>query len=152
MQKIIYMRADGSVSVVHPVRNTMGETLTTDAEIEQRAWAKLPTDAINPRFVDASAIPTDRTFRDAWVASGQSITHDMEKCRALHRRELRALRAPKLAALDVEYQRADERGDAAQKKAIAARKQILRDVTTHPDIDAAVSPGELKAVIPSVLL
>jgi len=66
MRKIIFTRPDGGLSVVHPSRNTIGETLTTDAEIEQRAWNKLPTDAINPKFVNASDIPTDRTFRDAW--------------------------------------------------------------------------------------
>ena len=66
MRKIVYTNSSGILCVVHPVRNTIGETLTTDAEIEQRAWNKLPTDAINPKFVNASDIPTDRTFRNAW--------------------------------------------------------------------------------------
>ena len=66
MRKILFTNTDGSLSVVHPTRNTIGETLTTDAEIEQRAWDKLPVDAINPVFVDESVIPTDRTFRNAW--------------------------------------------------------------------------------------
>jgi hypothetical protein len=66
MRKIVYTNSSGILCVVHPVRNTIGETLTTDAEIEQRAWNKLPTDAINPKFVNASDIPTDRTFRSAW--------------------------------------------------------------------------------------
>ena len=66
MKKIIYTNSDGILCVVHPCRNTIGETLTTDLEIEQRALDKLPVDAINPMFVDESAIPTDRTFRNAW--------------------------------------------------------------------------------------
>jgi len=152
MRKIIYTRPDGGVSVVTPVRNTLPvlESLT-DAEIEQRAWNKLPPDAIDPRFVEADAIPVDRSFREAWKADGAAIAHDMAKCREIHKERLRQLRAPKLAALDTEYMRADEAGDAAKKAEIAARKQALRDVTKAPEISAARTPEELKAAIPAAL-
>ena len=81
MRKIIFTRQDGGLSVVHPVRNTRGETLSTDAEIEQRAWDKLPKDAINPQFIDASAIPVDRSQREAWVHGGDKVTVDTTKVR-----------------------------------------------------------------------
>lgn len=151
MRKIIYTRPDGGVSIVHPVRNTIGENLTSDDEIEKRAWDKLPADAINPRFVDASEIPADRTFRDAWVDSSGKIGHDMDKCRAMHKNRIRELRAPKLAALDVEYQRADEDGDLKRKKVIASQKKALRDATADPKIYAAQTIEELKAAIPEIL-
>ena len=57
----------------------------------------------------------------------------------------------KLAALDVEYQHADERGDVAEKARIAAKKQALRDVTADPAIEAAQTPEALKAVWPDIL-
>ena len=151
MRKIIYTMPDGGLAVVHTVRNTVGETLTTDAEIEQRAWNRLPTEAINPVFVDASDIPTDRTFRDAWKADGSKVTHDMDKCRAIHTDRLRTLRAPKLAALDVAYQRADEGGDHEGKASITARKQALRDVTKDAAILSAKTPEELASVMPEIL-
>lgn len=151
MRKIIYTKPDGGIAVVHPVRNTKGETLTTDAEIEQRAWDRLPPEAINPQWVDESAIPTDRTFRNAWKAGNGCVDHHMAKCRELHKEKLRQLRAPKLAALDVEYMQADEIGDATKKAQIAAKKRALRDVTKDPAIDAAQTPEELKSVIPSAL-
>ena len=139
MRKIIYTRPDGGISVVHP------------ATTEDAAWAKLPLDAINPRFADASEIPQDRTFRNAWKDTGASVDHDMPKCRELHRAMLRGLRAPLMAALDAAYMRADEIGDAAEKARIAAKKQALRDVTADPAIAAATTPEELKNVLPAAL-
>lgn len=95
--------------------------------------------------------PHDRTFRNAWKFEDGWIVVDMEKARELHRNKLRELRKPKLEALDVEYQRADEAGNSAEKKKVAAKKQALRDVTSDPAIDAAKTPDELKAVLPAAL-
>lgn len=79
------------------------------------------------------------------------ITINMGKAREIQRDRLRAMRVPLLNALDVEYQRADEQGDMVAKAAIAAKKQILRDVTKDPAIDAAETPEELAVVIPDIL-
>lgn len=74
MRKIIFTRPDGGLTVMHPVINTHPQReQITEAEAEQRAWNKLPKDAINPVFVEASAIPSDRTFRNAWKQSGSQI-------------------------------------------------------------------------------
>lgn len=142
MRKIVYTRSDGGLSVVHPVRNRLGETLTTDAQIEQRAWDKLPADAINPRWADASEIPQDRTFRNAWVDAGTKIDHDLGKCQDITKARLRTERAPLLAALDVEFMRALEEGKPTE--AIVAQKQVLRDVTAQ--VDAISDIEELKAI------
>jgi hypothetical protein len=141
MRKIIYTRPDGGFSVLHPVRNTIGETLTTDAEIEQRAWDKLPDDAINPQFVEADAIPTDRTFRNAWEDNG-GINVNMPKAKDLTKDRLRADRKPLLEAQDVLFQRALESG--ASTAAIVSEKQRLRDITKQ--VDALASLDELKAL------
>ena len=141
MRKIIFTRPDGGLSVVHPVRNTLGETLTTDAEIEQRAWDKLPADAINPQLVDASVIPADRTFRNAWKDEG-GITVDMPKAVSITKDRLRAERKPLLEAQDIAFQRALETG--ASTAEIVKEKQRLRDVTKQ--VDALTSLDELKAL------
>lgn len=151
MRKIIYSRPDGGVSVVYPVRNTIGETLTTDEEIEQRAWDKLPKDAINPRWADASEIPTDRTFRNAWEDNA-GIKVNMLKAREIHKNRLRAMRKPKFEVLDVEYMTADEVGNSSLKAQIVEKKKALRDVTIDPRIESAQTPEELKAAIPNILL
>ena len=103
MRKIIYTRPDGGVSIVCPVINThpQPEDIT---EAEERAWDRLPANAINPRWIDATEILADRYFRDAWEDNGD-IKVNMPKARELHKERLRALRAPKLTALDVEYQK-----------------------------------------------
>lgn len=101
--------------------------------------------------VDHTAIPADRSFRNAWRHDGASLSVDMPAARGIHRDRMRAARAPLLAALDVAYQRADEKGDAAAKAVVADRKQALRDVTADAAIDAATTPDELVAVWPVIL-
>ncbi len=144
MRKIVYRRPDGGLSVVHPVRNTHPEPETlTDAQIEQRAWDKLPPDAINPRWAGAAEIPTDRTFRDAWADTG-AITVDMSKAREIQQDRLRALREPMLAALDVAFMKALESGDTKLQAEVVEQKQQLRDVTDDPAIAEALTPEQLK--------
>jgi hypothetical protein len=76
------------------------------------------------------------------------ITVDMAKAREIQRGRIRAARQPLLAALDVEFMRAVEAGDAARQAEVAAQKQALRDAPAHPDIEAAETPEALKAVWP----
>lgn len=132
MRKIVYTRPDGGLSVVTPVRNTHPrlEELT-DEQVEQRAWAKLPADAINPRFAEESELPKDRTFRNAWKDEGDCVGHDIGKCREITKDRLRRERAPKLADLDVAFQRALEEGKPTAQ--IVAQKNALRDVTKQVD-------------------
>lgn len=142
MRKIIYTKPDGGIAVVHPVRNTYGETLNTDAEIEQRAWDKLPPEATDAQWVDESVIPPDRTFRNAWKLGVGGIEHDMEKCREMTKERLRIERTPFLAAQDVAFQRALEVGSSFA--AIVAEKQRLRDVTKL--VTDTLTLDELKAL------
>ena len=108
---------------------------------------------INGDVRDASSltVPADRTFRGAWQFSGNAVDIDMTAARDIHRDNLRAERAPKLQALDVDYMMALEDGDTAAQQAIVGVKQVLRDVTADPRIDAAATPDELKALTLDVL-
>jgi hypothetical protein len=55
-------------------------------------------------------IPKDRTYRNAWAHEhGKPIHHDIAKAKEIHRDHMRTFRAAKMAALDVAYQRADEK-------------------------------------------
>lgn len=98
------------------------------------------------RVIRYEDIPKDRSYRDAWTDHGTHIYHDMHKAKSIHRNHLRAARTPKLLNLDVEYQRADENDDKAEKVRIIAAKQVLRDITKHPAIDAAQTTDDLKQV------
>lgn len=72
----------------------------------------------------------------------------MEKAKNIKRENIRKQRAPLFDALDVAYMRAVESGDTKKQKEIADNKQILRDATEHPDIDAAKTLENLKLVDP----
>ena len=71
------------------------------------------------------------------------INVNMQKARDIHRDKIRAARNPKLAAKDVEFQRALESG--ADTATIVSEKQALRDAPAAAAIDAATTPEELKA-------
>lgn len=96
--------------------------------------------------------PQDRAFRSAWQFNGAAVAVDMAKATEVQRDRLRAERAAQFNALDAEWFRADEAGDAAKKAEIAARKKALRDVTAHPKLAKAKTPDELKACTLSALV
>ena len=78
------------------------------------------------------------------------ININMTKARDIHREKVRQARNPKLAAKDVEFQRALETG--ADTATIVSEKQALRDAPAAAAIDAATTPEELKAAWDSDLL
>jgi hypothetical protein len=132
--------ADGSV---HWEREASPENI--DAECAKIS-AVLPSPIVRWRIVADADIPAERDYRNAWTDTGAGVGHDMPRARALHRDKLRRDREPKLAELDVEYQRADEREDRAEKRRIALAKQALRDITDDPRIDAATTIEALRAL------
>jgi len=79
------------------------------------------------------------------------IQVNMDKARSIKKDMIRAERAPKLDALDVEFMRAVEAGDTELQTIIATKKQALRDATDDPAIASATTPDELKAVVPTAL-
>ena len=107
---------------------------------------------INGDVRDASSltVPTDRTFRGAWTFNGNAVEIDMDAAKAIHKDNLRAERAPRLAELDVAYMKALEAGTGAAD--IAAQKQALRDITDDSRIAAAADADALKALDLATLL
>ena len=68
---------------------------------------------------------------------------DMAKAREIHKTNIRAARTPKLAELDIEFQKALETG--ASTTDIVAKKQALRDAPADSGIAAASDADALKA-------
>lgn len=98
------------------------------------------------RRISPEDLPATRAYRGAWTDTGVRIEHDMVKARDIHREKLRRARAPLLAALDVEYQLADEQNDTKGKRAVAARKQALRDAPADPRIAQAETIEQLASI------
>ena len=67
----------------------------------------------------------------------------MAKAREIHKTNIRAAREPKLAELDIEFQKALETG--ASTTDIVAKKQALRDAPADSGIAAATDEASLKA-------
>jgi hypothetical protein len=107
---------------------------------------------INGDVRDAASltVPSDRTFRGAWQFNGNAVEVDMAAALGIHKDNLRAERAPRLADLDVQYMKALEAGSGAAE--IATQKQTLRDITNDARIAAATTPDELKALDLATLL
>ena len=68
---------------------------------------------------------------------------DMAKAREIHKNRIREARIPKLAELDIEFQKALE--TSADTSAIVAKKQVLRDYPARAGIATAVNIQDLKA-------
>lgn len=135
-----------------PVEGAKATWAETEEEFIARVVKKVvPADATDVQIVEASVIPLDRTFRNAWKAGVGRIEHDMTECRSIQRDRLRQMRQPLLQRLDIEFMMAVEAGDLAKQANIAAKKQALRDVTADPRLEPSKTPEELKAVIPVVL-
>jgi len=68
---------------------------------------------------------------------------DMAKAREIHKTKIRSARTPLLAALDVEFQKAQE--TSASTTDIVAKKQALRDAPADSGITSATDTDALKA-------
>ncbi len=118
----------------------------SDANIVQelaKTYAHQPASPVRYRRIADDATPTDRTYRDAWVDDGKSISHDMPKAREIHVARLRKERAPLLDELDRLWSRANGQNNAKEAARIEVQRQALRDL---PSVEHAKTIEELKAV------
>ena len=70
------------------------------------------------------------------------IKTDMAKAKEIHKAHIRSARAPKLLALDVDFQRAVE--TSSDTSAIISAKQALRDAPAAVGISTALTETDLK--------
>ena len=134
-KRIIWNHDNGCVAITAPVEKS-------DATIEEIVAKAVPSGK-SYQVVDVSVIPTDRSFRDAWAISGSTIVTDIAKAKEIHKKYIRVARESKLAALDIEFQKALETG--ADTTSIVSQKQALRDAPADAAIDQATSVNALKA-------
>ena len=78
------------------------------------------------------------------------INVNMTKARAIHLEEIRKARNLELVKEDVNMLKAIEAGDTSEQSAVAAKKQVLRDIPQTFDLTTD-TPEELKAKWPSEL-
>ena len=130
MSRIIYTKSDGTVSIITPAGDV------------NNAIKDVPS-GLSYEIVEDSAIPTDRSFRNAWKQNSKTIETDMTKAKEIHKDKIRTARTPKLAELDIEFQKALETSSSTTD--IVAKKQVLRDAPAASGISTAASEADLKA-------
>ena len=131
MSKIIYTDSDGTVSVIHPTKGDVNNAI------------KDVPSGKSYKIVDDSVVPSDRSFRDAWVQDNETIKEDITKARELHKNRIRDARKPKLESLDIEFQKALE--TSADTTSIVSKKNALRDAPADSAIGSASDTAALKA-------
>lgn len=134
-QRITYATANGGVAVIIPAPEC-GLT------IEEIAAKDVPQ-GVAFDIVDASTIPADRSFRDAWQKQGSAIGHNIGKAKLIAHDRRRIARAAEFAPLDVE---ATIPAKAAQAE---AARQVIRDkyAVMQTQIDAATTVEQLKTAL-----
>jgi hypothetical protein len=144
--KTIIKCTDGSVAVMTLIAGA------DEAEAIEK-WKKVNPDTyISHRQMPDDAIPTDRTFRNAWadITPELTIDIDMVKARDIHLNSIRIKRNAELSKLDIQATKAQDIGDAETLAQIRLRKQELRDLpaTLASALASAVSVDALKAIQP----
>ena len=145
-KRIVYQGENGVAAVVYPspeYKGTMEDLLIKCVPENCRDSANV---------VEVDTVPTDRTFRNAWVTEqGKSVEVDLAKAKDVAKDKVRQARTPKFQELDVAYQRADEAGDSDAKTAVATKKQTARDATADTKITNADSVANLKTGMNEVI-
>lgn len=143
--KIVIKKIDGI-----DIMSVIGNSNTSD---ELRKWQNFNVGKyVSHREMPDDAIPTDRTFREAWADTTPELTIDidMAKARDIHLQRIRIKRNAELSKLDTQATKAQDVGDTETLTQIRVRKQELRDLpaTLAPTLASAVSVEALKAIQP----
>ena len=147
MTMIIYNDPETGILVeTFPCLNEINPATDKPFTVQEIADKDVP-DGVSYSIVEDSIIPTDQSFRDAWVGvgigtTGATITEDITKAKEIHKRNIRLARASKFTDLDIEYQRALE--TSADTSTIVAKKQALRDAPAASGITTAANVTDLK--------
>lgn len=138
MKKIVYTH-DNGVALLSPNPNVQ--------DIEAIAARNIP-EGVPYLIVEDHQLPSGCDWVNAWQIdfTNKKVVIDIDQARNIRREQLRNARASKLSMLDVAYQRADENNNSELKQQIAQRKQALRDITAHPDLESATTVQELLSV------
>ena len=138
MTRIIYANNDGGISVIIP---------TGELSIEEVAAKDVP-EGVSYEIVEDDVIPSDRTFRAAWVANGAAVDIDLPKAKAIGHDKRRTKRAEEFAPHDEVIAKQIPGNDPTEAE--AARQAIRNKYADIQDaIDAANTPEGIKAALAS---
>lgn len=133
MKRIIYQNSEGGVAVIIPTESV------------ELALKDVP-EGVAYKIVEDAAIPSDRYFRNAWVADGAAVAVDLGKAKSIGHDIRRTKRAEEFAPHDEVIAKQIPGVDAAEaeeaRQAIRDKYSDIQDV-----IDSAKTPDEIKAAL-----
>ena len=131
--RIIFQNESGGVSVIVP---------TGSVEL---ALKDVP-EGVAYEIVTTDEVPSDRTFRGAWVMGDCCIDHDLDKCKAIGHDKRRAARAEEFAPYDEVIAKQIPGVDAI---AAEASRQVIRDkyAAVQDAVNAAKTPDAIKVAL-----
>lgn len=134
--KIIYTNKNGGISVVHP---------TGELSVEEVAAKDVP-DGVPFEIVEDNAIPSNRTFRDAWVMGTCCVELDLEKCKEIGHDKRRKMRAEEFQPYDDVIAKQIPGSDTVEAE---LARQSIRDKYSNVQraIDAADTPDKIKVAL-----
>jgi hypothetical protein len=133
MKRIIYQSESGGVAVIIPTESV------------ELALKDVP-EGVAYEIVEEADIPSDRTFRGAWVMGDCCIEHDLDKCKAIGHDKRRTQRAEELKPFDDVISKQIPGVDAVEAE--AERQQIRFKYALIQDaIEVASTPDEIKAAL-----
>lgn len=133
MKRIIYQSESGGVAIIIPTESV------------ELALKDVP-EGVPYEIVSAADIPSDRTFRGAWVANGAAIEIDLDKAKDIGHDRRRAQRAEEFAPYDEIIAKQIPGLDASEaetaRQAIRDKYALIQDV-----IKGASDPDEIKLAL-----
>jgi hypothetical protein len=144
---IVWTTEDGSIRITQMI----DDTIDVDAEAERIA---VNHPELTFRFagkMSETGIAINYFYGALTLDEDNNFAYDMVKAREIWKNMMRRLREPKLQELDLQYQIALEADDEELKAEIIAKKNILRNCTTNPDIQTATSLNDLRRTLPELL-
>jgi hypothetical protein len=134
MKRIIYQSESGGVAVIIPTESV------------ELALKDVPTGGIPYWVVDVADIPSDRTWRGAWVMGDCCIEHDLDKCKALGHDLRRIQRNAEFKPFDEiiakQIPGADALAAEEARQAVREKYALIQDA-----IDVAKDPDTIKIAL-----
>lgn len=136
MNRIIFQNESGGISVIVP---------TGELPIEAVAAKDVPA-GVPYEIVSADDIPSDRFFRNAWIADGAAVAVDLGKAKDIGHDIRRQQRAEEFQPFDEIIAKQIPGADAAEAE---ANRQAIRDKYTQvqAEIEVAATPTEIKVAL-----
>ena len=135
-QRIIFQNKSGGVSVIIP---------TGELPIEEVAAKDVP-EGVAYEIVEDDAIPADRFFRNAWVASGATVDVDLDKAKDIGHDIRRTKREAEFAPFDAIIMKQIPGNSAVEAE--ASRQEIRFKYALIQDaINVAETTDEIKSAL-----